>query len=108
MSLRGSEGAAAQAAAETFPIESLVRRQFRGVERAAFEELTDFFGFRVGLLHFSVVDTETFEDLLVGRGELFFFHAAVLPDDYHPAAGFKDAEKFHAGGGSIEPMKGLA
>src|SRR6266852_5985447 len=106
MTFGGSEGAAAQAAGQSLPVEDLVIGQIALRESA--EEAADAVGFGVGVFHVFVIDAKALENIFVGAGERRFLHAAIVPSDHHPAGGLEDAGEFAAGGVGLEPVEGLA
>src|SRR6266699_3925128 len=108
MTFRGSERAAAQTPAESFPIQNLIIRQVARHKIIRFEEVTNVLDLRIRILDGFVVNAEALQQTLVITRELRFFHPAVVPEDHEPSTRLQDAQEFAARGHGIKPMKGLA
>ena len=103
-----SERAAAEAPAQTIPIQNLFVGKVAKVEMVPAEETADVIHLRVSILHALVVNAEAFEQFLVFTSEVFLFHPPVVPCDDDPAGGLQDAGKFASRGVWFEPVEGLA
>src|SRR5216683_4076422 len=108
MTLCRSERAAAQTAAESFPIQNLIIRQVARHKIIRFEGVTNVPDLRIRILHGFVVNAEALQQTLVITRELRFFHTAVVPEEHEPSTRLQDANEFAARRARLKPMERLS
>src|SRR5580700_10509545 len=104
----GDERTAAQASGDAFEIKFLkIREGSPGVSVWA-KEIAHVLLAWVAFLHAGVVRAEFSKQGFVVAEKGSCVREPLVPNDHHPACGFKDANEFGAGGVLVEPVEGLA